>query len=212
MKKVLLIAGISVAVLGGGLLVTQALFSDAEKSADNTIVSGTMDLSVDGKNGTAFDSIDIENVGVTGTTSGEKEWTVNNIGSLPGTLTLSMNKISNDENGCNEPELEVETSCAGDSIGELGGSTGVVVKIDSDADGNYEEEQAVITSTLATSNQSSYAQQWTANAGTVSVAPGESKKVKLFWTIDSNSYGNEVQSDSTSFQVQFNLTQTVAQQ
>lgn len=210
MKKVLLLVGIGVVVFAGTALVTRALFSDTEQSGENKITSGTMDMSVDGSNGVAFDSFDIQNIGETSTTSGSKEWTIVNSGTLPGSLKFSLANISNTENGCNEPELEVENNCAADNVGELGAAAAVTIKVDSNDDGVYDDEPIVVSSTLANGKEPEYANQWNTNAGTVLVQPGQSKKVKLFWSINSDAYGNEVQSDTLGFKVQFNLTQVTA--
>jgi spore coat-associated protein N len=206
-NKVLLFLIIVSALIGGGYALTQALFSDTETSASNTFAAGTLDMTVDGQNGTAFESINVDNIGVDGTVTGEKEWTIRNAGTVPGNLTFRLNSITNTENGCNEPELVTEPACAADALGELGAATTAVVKIDTDNDGNYDEEDAVVTSTLATSNQGQYATQWNTNAGTVAVPAGATVKVKMNWANDPATYGNEIQSDGLSFQAQFDLTQ-----
>jgi hypothetical protein len=207
-KKVLLFLVIAATLLGGGYALTQALFSDTETSASNTIAAGTLDMTVDGANGTAFDSLSVENVGATGTDEGLKEWTVRNAGTVPGNLTFSMSSISNTENGCNEPELVTEPNCAADANGELGAATAVVVQVDSNNDGDYADaNETVVNSTLASANQGAFATGWGTNAGTVTIPAGETRKVKMSWSNDPQAYGNEIQSDQLAFQVQFNLTQ-----
>ncbi len=206
-KKVLLFLVVIGVFVGGGYALTQALFSDTETSASNTIAAGTLDMTVDGENGTAFDSIAVENVGATGTDSGEKEWTIRNAGTVPGTLSFGVNSVTNTENGCNEPELVTEPACEADNEGELGAATTAIVKIDTDSDGDYDEEDAIATTTLATANQGVFASSWTTNAGVVTIPAGETKKVKMFWSNDPTAYGNEIQSDALAFEVQFNLTQ-----
>lgn len=210
MKKVLLLVGIGAAVFAGAALVTRALFSDTETSGENRITSGTMDMSVDGANGTAFDSFDIQNIGETSTTSGQKEWTIVNSGSLPGSLKFQLADISNTENSCNEPELEAEPNCSSTNVGELGNSTAVAVKVDRDNDGDFSDEPVVASGTLANGTETEYATQWGTNAGEVLIQPGASQKVRLDWSINSDAYGNEVQSDTLAFKVQFNLTQVTA--
>lgn len=206
-RKALLFLIIVSTLIGGGYALTQALFSDTETSASNTFAAGTLDMTVNGANGTAFDSINVDNIGVDGTVSGEREWTIRNTGTVPGNLTFRLNSIANAENGCNEPELVTEPTCNDDTNGELGAATTAVVKIDTDNDGDYDEEDAVVTSTLATANQGQYASQWNTNAGTVSVPAGGTVKVKMNWANDPTTYGNEIQSDGLSFQAQFDLTQ-----
>lgn len=208
-KKVLLFILIAAGLIGGGYAVTQALFSDTETSAANEFQAGTLNMTVDGNDGTAFDSIDVTNIGADGTVSGEQEWTVVNAGTVDGELTFQMTDITNTENGCNEPELVTEPACEDDNLGELGDSITATVQIDRNNDGDYDDagESAVVTSTLATANQATFASDWDTNAGTVSVPAGSTVKVKMNWANDPTSYGNEIQSDQLSFGVRFDLTQ-----
>lgn len=205
-KKALLFLIIVSVFASGGYALTRALFSDTETSASNTITAGTLDLAVDGENGEAFDAITVANVGDTGTDAGEKEWTIQNVGTVPGTLGFGVTSITNEENGCNEPELETEPACEADNNGELGAATTVVIKVDTDNDGDYDEEDVVATGTLATANQASFGTQWNTNAA-VTIPANSTQKVKMFWSNDPQAYGNEIQSDTLAFQAQFTLTQ-----
>ncbi len=210
-KKPLIIAALVVGLLGAGTFVaSRALFSDTEQSADNTFAVGTLDMSVGGANGTAFDSINISNVGVNGTVTGTKTWVINNSGSVPGNLTFQVNDIKNYENGCNEPEALADSTCdpalADDgTIGEFGGELAVSVKINQGS--GYGSN--VISSTMANANQSEYASQWVTNAGTVTIPAGGSVSVKMDWANDPMTYGNEIQSDSLEYGLQFDLLQVV---
>ncbi len=210
--KKLLAAAIVVPVVGfagyQAYNFTSALFTDTETNTANIFTAGTLNMSVDGNDGTAFDSFEISNIGADGTVSGGKEWTITNTGSVPGNLTFKLNDLVNDENGCNEPEALVDSSCGnpGHGEGELGNAISVTVDLDTNADGTY-DKTGVVSSDLATANQGEYATQWDTNAGTVTIQPGESVKVKMNWSTDPTSYGNEIQSDSTTFGVQYDLTQ-----
>lgn len=208
-KKILLFLLVTASLIGGGYALTQALFSDTETSGTNTLTAGTLDMTVDGNNGTAFDTIAVNNIGVDGTVSGEKEWVIRNTGSVPGTLTFRLNSLTNTENGCNEPEAIVDTTCntPGTGEGELGNAVSTSVQLDGDGAGATETYETVVTSTLATTNQAQYATQWGTNAGTVTIPAGGQVKVKMNWANDPSSYGNEIQSDSLTFGVQFDLTQ-----
>lgn len=208
-KKPLVIAALVVGLSTAGYFGSRALFSDTETSADNTFAVGTLDMSVGGANGTAFDSINISNVGADGTVSGTKTWVITNSGSIPGNLTFQVNNIKNYENGCNEPEAIVDTTCdpalADDgTIGEFGNELAVTVSLDTGAGFN-----SVISSTMANANQSAYATQWNSNAGTVTIPAGGSVSVKMDWANDPTSYGNEIQSDSLEYGLQFDLLQVV---
>lgn len=213
-KKLLLFLLVAASLLGGGYALTQALFSDTEESGTNTITAGTLNMTVGGADGTAFENIVVENLGVDGTVSGQKEWTIVNTGSVPGTLKMQLNDIVNLENGCNEPELKADTTCASpadDLKGELGGVITTAVQLDKDGEGATESYAAVVNSTLATANQAAYASQWDANAGVVTIPAGGQVKVRMDWANDPATYGNEIQSDGLTFGVQFDLTQVTPQ-
>ncbi len=212
-KKLLLFLLVAASLLGGGYALTQALFSDTETSGTNTITAGTLNMTVGGADGTAFENIVVENLGVDGTVSGQKEWTIINTGSVPGTLKMQLNDIVNIENGCNEPEALADTTCAtpGNGLGELGGVITTAVQLDRDGGESAESYTSVLTSTLATANQAAYATQWNTNAGVVEIPAGGQVKVRMDWENDPATYGNEIQSDSLTFGVQFDLTQVTPQ-
>ncbi len=208
-KKLLLFLLVAASLLGGGYALTQALFTDTEESGTNTITAGTLNMTVGGVDGTAFDNIVVNNIGVDGTVSGQKEWTIINTGSVPGTLKMQLNDIVNIENGCNEPEAKADTTCAtpGNGEGELGGVITTAVQLDRDGEAAGASYTSVLTSTLATANQAAYATQWNTNAGVVRIPAGGQVKVRMDWANDPATYGNEIQSDSLTFGVQFDLTQ-----
>ncbi len=210
-KKLLLLAAV-ISVVGAagyvGYQVTSALFSDTETSAQNTFQTGTLDMSVGGANGTAFDNIVVNNIGVDGTVNGSKTWTITNSGSVPGNLTLAVTDLKNYDNGCNEPEALVDTTCGnpGEGEGELGGETAAKITLN---DGTGDKE--VVSTTLATADMGEYATQWNTKAGTVTIPAGGSVTVKMDWANDPTQYGNEIQSDSLDYKVKFDLLQVVPQ-
>ena len=141
------------------------------------------------------------NIGADGTVSGGKTWTINNTGSLPGELAFKVVDLRNYDNGCNEPERLVDTTCdtPGLGQGELGNAISTVVKVG---------DTTVVNSNLATANQATYQTQWDA-AQKVVIPAGGSTTVTMDWATDPASYGNEVQSDSLDFDIQFDLTQVI---
>ena len=213
-RKIIVIAALAIGVTTAGYYGTRALFSDTENSAENTFEVGTLDLAVGGANGTAFESINVENVGADGTVSGTKSWVITNGGTVPGNLTFQVNDIQNFENGCNEPELKKEIADYGEGQetcddpglgqGEFGAALAVTASLDQGAGFSQ-----VVSSTMANANQAEYAAQWLANAGTVTIPGGESVTVKMDWSTDPTQYGNEIQSDSLAFGLQFDLVQVV---
>jgi len=205
-KKVLLaVIGVG-AVTAGGIGLTRALFSDVETSGSNVFTAGTLNMTVGGSDGTAFEQFDFTNLGVDGQVSGGKTWTIVNTGSVPGNLTFSMNTLVNNDNGCNEPEAIVDTTCAnpGPGQGELGAATTTTVLLNTGS-GNTQ----VVSTNLATASQALYASQWNTNAGTVTIPAGGSVDVTMNWSTDPATYGNEIQSDGLTFQLQFDLLQVV---
>ena len=195
----------------GGVMVynlTSALFTDVETSTDSTFTAGTLNLDVDNNDGTAFDNIVVSNIGVDGTVSGSKTWTINNTGSVPGNLTMEVFNVVNNDNGCNEPEALVDSTCGnpGPGEGELGGVISTSVDLDTDAAGPN-PATTVINTDLATANAGQYLTQWNANAGTVTIPAGGSVTVTMNWSNDPASYGNEIQSDDLTFDVKFNIEQ-----
>lgn len=209
-QKKLLLALVLVAVIGvGGYTLTSALFTDTERTNDSTFTAGTLDMNVDGNNGTAFDNIVVNNIGVDGVVSGGKTWTINNTGSVPGNLSLSVLNVVNNDNGCNEPEALMDTTCAnpGPGEGELGGVVTTSIVLDRDGAGAVSSPETVVNSNLATANAGQYASQWNSNGGTVTIPAGGSLTVRMNWSTDPATYDNSIQSDSLSFDVQYDLEQ-----
>lgn len=185
------------AVIAGGYAASQALFQDTETSTNSSFTVGTLDLDVEGKNGES-DRFDVTNIGADGTISGGKTWTINNTGSLPGVLSFSLENLSNTENGCNEPESTVDTTCGnpGENEGELGNAISTNVLF-----GN----ESILTSNFATENQGAYAAAWENQE--VVIPAGQSVEVTMNWSTSPENYGNEIQSDSLTFDVAFTLEQ-----
>lgn len=195
---------IAVTVSVSGFALTQSLFRDTETSENSTFVVGTLDLSVDGKNGSQAENITVTNLGSAGAQSGGKTWVIKNVGTLPGKLLLSLDNLVNYENGCNDPEQAVDQSCdnPGANQGELGG----VIR----ANVSYKQQgitTPVISSSLSTPNATQFAQQWGQLAGNVIIPPGGTIDVSFAWSIAEGSYENEIQSDSTTFDILFDLKQ-----
>jgi len=118
MKKILISVITILAVTTATIGATQALFTDEEVSTGNTFTAGTLDLTVDGKNGdevatrytiTNWKPGDSRNVG---------QIKVKNVGSVNGKYWIEIKNVVNHENGCIEPESD-DTTC-GDTEGELG--------------------------------------------------------------------------------------------
>jgi len=198
-KKILLSMVIIFALVGGTFMVTRAFFTDTETSAGNQFTVGTLDLEVGGANGTNVEPFVVSNIGQEGDIAGSKTWTVNNTGSLPGRLYFRLEDVINQEFGCNEPEAIVDTSCGnpGPQEGELGNK--IVANI-------YLDNSVVHSGNLTSTSQADYTSAWTALPSVV-IPAGGSVEVKMDWAANQADYGNEIQSDSLSFNVGFDLQQ-----
>jgi len=189
-----------------GFTLTQSLFRDSETSDTSTFVVGTLDMEVLGPGGKAAETIEVLNIGSSGVVSGGKTWVIKNVGTLPGELTMGIESLSNNENGCNEPESLVDSSCEnpGAGQGELGAVVATQVFIQ---DGNHPDP--IISSNLSNAAANQYSLQWHANAGTITIPAGGVLEVSLQWTTEAQSFENEIQSDSVIFDVIFDLQQVL---
>ncbi|GAI07263.1 unnamed protein product, partial [marine sediment metagenome] len=121
MKKILfslMAILLAVGVVGAGAF---ALFSDVEKVEVGDISAGTLDLTVNDQNPCT------EHITVGDVYPGwwkKYEYTIANIGTLEGKLTVELSSIINKENGRTEPEIE-----AGDVYGPLDGELGEYLEL-----------------------------------------------------------------------------------
>jgi len=200
-KQLLISLLILVATVGLTFGITRAFFTDTETSTGSTFTVGTLDLDVGGANGTNVEPFVIDNIGEEGNIGGTKVWIVNNTGSLPGRLYFKLDSLLNHENGCNEPEAIVDATCddPGTGQGEMGG----VVTVNA-----YLDDVLKATSTLETANEDVIGTTWSALPA-MEIPAGGSATVKLDWATDQDAYGNEIQSDSITFDVGFDLVQII---
>ncbi len=200
-KSVFIIAVIALI----GFMTTQALFVDRETSQENQFVVGTLDMTVEGENSTQAETISVTGIGSQNITSGGKEWQIQNVGSLPGELLFEVAQIENNDNGCNEPEALVDTSCDSPGVnqGELGQH---IVTTVSARNGS---ETPSFSGTLSTGSEANYKTTWKNTMGKIIVPPGQSRTIKLQWSTQQSTFENEVQSDSVTFETIFQLRQVL---
>lgn len=136
MKKTLFTMMALVLVIGLAGAGTFAYFSDTETSTDNTFTAGTLDLTVNGKNGENVQLFDVSNLKPTSQPRGS--YRINNIGSIAGFLDIENISFANYENECVEPELEAgDTTCGADpDQGELGAQLNLRMFLDRNTDGS----------------------------------------------------------------------------
>lgn len=179
---------------------TKAYFTSRAKSVGSTFTVGTLDLEVGGASGSSVEPFSISNIGADANSmTGAKTWSVTNKGTLPGRLYLKIDNLANNENGCNSPEAEVDTTCntPGTGEGELGKS--LTLKA-------YLNDQVVATTNLDTASQKAIETAWN-TLSPVILQAGQTAQVELEWSMAAEGYGNEIQSDSVGFDVDFDLVQ-----
>ena len=221
-KKILLsvmVITLASALIGGGIY---AVFSDVETSTGNTFTAGTLNLvpSTSGTGPGGKYTVTAGGDGVNGNVvfeelapsdSGSITWTLQNDGSLDGTLTMASD-VTFDDNGTNEPEDAVSGNNGGGD-GDLDQYVGVRLRRDGsyilgDAS-NYvpfSDLEAVLdaeSESLAASDTLTYVLQWEI-ASDVKGAGADGK----FGTADDVAEDdNIIQSDKATLDITFTLAQ-----
>jgi predicted ribosomally synthesized peptide with SipW-like signal peptide len=198
-KKIILSFLVIIVVAGGAIGATYAYFTAQRTTSTNKFTTGTLDLDVS-SNGTKLEPFVIDNIGENGDISGTKTWTVKNTGSLPGKLLIKLSNVVNKDNGCNDPEKEAEANCESDDQGEMGNVITAKVALDG---------TDKVSSTLATDQEGKIGTDWNGLTPVI-LQPGASKTVTIHWSTSEDAYGNEIQSDSVQFDVNFRLIQQIS--
>lgn len=198
MKKIFLSLAIIIAVSSFSFLLTRAYFSDRKTSSGNKFTVGTLDLQVGDSQNKQVEPFIISDLG-TGEIAGQKIWKLKNTGSLSGQFIAELAKISDNENGCNTPESEVDQTCDNPGIGQ--GDLGKLISVNL-----YLDNTLKMTFPLTESGIASLENYWADNQFVL--APGQESELKIEWFAISD-YGNEIQSDSLSFDLNFNLQQVI---
>ncbi len=200
MKKVL-VSLVTIGVIGSfSYFVTQAYFTDKKTSTNNTFAVGTLNLEVGGASGSSVEPFVISDIG-SGINSGSKVWKVKNTGSLPGQFSASLDNVVNYENGCNEPEKEVDSTCG--NPGPHEGELGKYIKVTFYINGIKEVESYMTEEAASKINN-----LWDSINPPIILNPGQEANLEMEWTADNN-YGNEIQSDSLNFDMSFSLKQII---
>jgi predicted ribosomally synthesized peptide with SipW-like signal peptide len=200
----LLVIGAAAALLGAGSL---ALFNDSETSKDNTAQAGTLDLEVQSENPLVSALVGGDNLKPSDT--GEVTIELHNVGSMDGQAKIHVANLADDDNGCNEPELEAEeaaygvgkATCGADPDGELSLHLGVVVWRDLDCNNVLDAGEDVYFDGKLHLLESNWY-----DVGTLK--PSVPKCVGFKWHVqDPEPDANIIQSDSSTFDIEFTLTQ-----
>jgi predicted ribosomally synthesized peptide with SipW-like signal peptide len=185
---------------------TRAWFSDTETSVGNTFTAGTLDLTVDGKEGDQVVHITRDRMVPHDPWSYSYggQWVLKNTGNIPGKFSVKITNIQNFENGCNTPEIVAgDTTCAtGTDQGELG----------SLVYGKWSENYYGITPPRGWAGSALFNPINTANDVTVNgieLAPGEDIVAYLDLEFDTHAglTDNLAQGDTIMFDVVFSLDQ-----
>lgn len=180
---------------------TRAYFSDTETSNNNTFAAGSLDLTVNGNNGT-----NTVGFNVTGMRPGNQphgSFTLANIGSIAGYLNMSNIQVTNAENGCLQPESDAgDVTCdnPGDGQGELQNVINARIWVDRNGDGWMSAGEPVLYNGLL----GSIPDHLTFNEP---LSAGASTKIGVlidWWSTPSD---NQAMSDSAVLNMSFSLNQ-----
>jgi len=184
------------AMVGGG---TWAYFADTETSADNSLASGTLDLTIDGGN-VVVTTFSESTVGAGDSGSGSS--VLANVGSLGGCLSLEFSAITNTGGVSGEYS---------DGSGDLGAVAELAVYLDVDQNSVFDNSDIGLKhdgntysppATLDYATINSYdSDAW---ADVMSLAAGAGADFVALWQVPATA-GNEIQGDSVSFDVTFIL-------
>ena len=199
MKRIILSLALIVVASAGAIGATRAYFSDTETSTGNSFAAGTLDLNLDGAN------INVVKFSLTNLVPGDLgtgTWTIYNAGSINGYVDIHSIARTDNDNLCNEPEGLVDSNC-GAGEGELSANMDINLFIDVNGDGVFDSGDT----TIYTGHLSEIAANYDQNIALNALA---TKYISLNWGIPSGA-GNDIQSDSVSVDMTFELGQTTAQ-
>lgn len=208
----LLVIGVVGATAAG---TTFALFSDTETSSGNTFAAGEIDLRVDWNesyNGEFVEEQELtDNPGaifnLTDVKPGDEgEATVSlHVGSNPAYVTLNSTQTANLENGCTEPEAEVDQTCAdpGQGEGELGNFLRFIIWNDDGDNVRQEDEEVIFNGTAEQLDGDSVLLDGNPDTEQIEPLPAESVSyLGVAWNVP-RSVGNVIQTDSKRFNFSF---------
>lgn len=200
MKKIFLSFAIIIAVSSFSFLLTKAYFTDKKSSIGNKFTVGTLNLEVGDSQNNNIEPFVISDLG-SGEIKGQKIWRLKNIGSLPGQFIINFNNIVNNENSCNTPESEIDQTCNNPGPGE--GELGNVISANF-----YLNNVLKVSVPLNDSGAKTLLAYWQDSLNTLVLEPNQEVELKMEW-FESGVYGNEIQSDSLAFDIDFSLQQVI---
>jgi predicted ribosomally synthesized peptide with SipW-like signal peptide len=124
MKKWLTILGTLTAIAALVGIGAFGVFSDTETATENTFTAGTLDLQVGGEDDPNVVHVDLSNMkpcdGVGGAEHStiQYQWTLSNVGTIAGQPWIEIANLVEKDNGCNDPEGDVDSTCGDPGVGE----------------------------------------------------------------------------------------------
>jgi len=219
MKKKVLISVFIVACIGLFLGAgVYSLFQDVETTTGNTFAAGTLDLQV-GANNPTTEKINFPALKPGDTNASAANWSMQNVGTIAGSLNISTSAITNYENTRSPIETAAGDTTGGAAEGELGGNLTVAFWTDTANDGwndplDYylqSDGTHVHWSSGATLPPAAYdllnnynSESWT-NVQT-NLPTGSIGYFKVAYDLPSATT-NVIQSDNCTFNIVFTLTQ-----
>jgi len=178
-------AMLAVALLGGGVY---AYFSDTESSPGNQFAAGTLDLVL---GGSGSSTISVSNMAPG--SSGVALIDAQNVGTIGGTLTMTVSNLVDSEGTNPEPETNIVPP------GDLSANVDLTLFIDVDHSGTFN-----LGDTTLWSGKLNALSGVNANCGTL--AGGATMNVGVYYSV-ATSVGNDIMGDITTFDITFNLQQ-----
>jgi predicted ribosomally synthesized peptide with SipW-like signal peptide len=134
MKKILislLLIGVISAVVGGGV---HAIFNDTEIANANSFTSGTLNMQV-GSVDPCTQKLTFSNIKPTDANTAAT-WLTTNLGTINGTLSITLSTITNNENVVNNVEIASGES-SNNTVGDLGQLLKMAFWMDVDKNGGW---------------------------------------------------------------------------
>ena len=195
-KKIIIslsVIGAIAAIAVGG---TIAYFSDTETSTGNTFTAGTLDLKLNGADSNVV-MFTVSNL-VPGQDGGA-EVTLNNAGNINGYIDFDFSNLVDNDNGCSDPEDDIDTTCINPN-GELDSNLNITAFVDKNNNDVYDAGiDTLVYQGLASAIVGAGLQNYAFNSAA-------SETFRINWSVSSGAT-NEIQSDSTGFDVAFELGQ-----
>ncbi|WP_435180331.1 TasA family protein [Halorussus sp. AFM4] len=186
--------GTASAAAGAG---TMALFQDSETSGNNTFAAGTLDLEVGPGFSTTVLQISPVKPGESGTARGAS---INNAGTIDGTLDVVLDTVESRENSVTEPEGESE---AEESGGELDENLRLSVYLQFE-NGTSEPRKEYV---IGTAENRKLVSDLTAGLLREGISLNAGEYARVYADYEVLDAGNEIQSDQVELQLAFALNQ-----